>query len=43
MTTMRGKEENLNVARGRTFFYRVLGFNDTHQPAWSNTESATTP
>jgi FtsP/CotA-like multicopper oxidase with cupredoxin domain len=32
-----------NVARGRTFFYRVLAFTDAHQSAWSNTASVTTP
>jgi hypothetical protein len=32
-----------NVARGRTFFYRVLAFDDAHQSGWSNTASVTTP
>jgi FtsP/CotA-like multicopper oxidase with cupredoxin domain len=32
-----------NVARGRTFYYRVLAFNDAHQSAWSNTAQVTTP
>ncbi len=31
------------VARGRTFYYRVLAFNDAHQSAWSNTATVTTP
>jgi FtsP/CotA-like multicopper oxidase with cupredoxin domain len=32
-----------SVARGKTFYYRVLGFSDTTQSAWSNTVSITTP
>lgn len=32
-----------SVARGKTFHYRVLGFNDAHQSDWSNTASVTTP
>jgi hypothetical protein len=31
------------VARGKTFYYRVLAFNATAQSAWSNTASVTTP
>lgn len=31
------------VARGRTFYYRVLAFNDAHQSDWSNTATVTTP
>jgi hypothetical protein len=31
------------VARGQTFYYRVLAFNDTNQSDWSNTASVTTP
>ncbi|MCG3209860.1 MAG: hypothetical protein FOGNACKC_03487 [Anaerolineae bacterium] len=31
------------VARGKTFYYRVLAFNDTTQSAWSNTATVTTP
>jgi len=31
------------VARGKTFYYRVLAFNDTIQSNWSNTASVTTP
>lgn len=31
------------TARGRTFYYRVLAFNDTHQSTWSNTATVTTP
>jgi len=34
---------NQNVARGKTFFYRVLAFNNTFQSGWSNTASVTTP
>jgi hypothetical protein len=34
---------NQDVARGKTFYYRVLAFNDTIQSAWSNTASVTTP
>jgi hypothetical protein len=34
---------NQSVARGKTFYYRVLAFNDTTQSAWSNTVSVTTP
>lgn len=32
-----------SVARGRTFYYRVLAFTDAHQSPWSNTASVTTP
>jgi FtsP/CotA-like multicopper oxidase with cupredoxin domain len=32
-----------DVARGRTFYYRVLAFNDTTSSAWSNTASVITP
>jgi len=32
-----------NAARGRTYYYRVLAFNDTTSSAWSNTASVTTP
>jgi FtsP/CotA-like multicopper oxidase with cupredoxin domain len=32
-----------NVARGRTFYYRVLAFTDAHQSAWSNTATVPTP
>jgi hypothetical protein len=32
-----------NVARNRTFYYRVLAFTDTLQSDWSNTTSVTTP
>lgn len=32
-----------DVARGRTFYYRVLAFNDTVQSAWSTTATITTP
>jgi FtsP/CotA-like multicopper oxidase with cupredoxin domain len=31
------------VTRGKTYFYRVLAFNDTTQSLWSNTTSVTTP
>ena len=31
------------VARGKTFYYRVLAFSDTLQSGWSNTASVTTP
>jgi FtsP/CotA-like multicopper oxidase with cupredoxin domain len=31
------------VARGSTFYYRVLAFNDTTQSGWSNTAMVTTP
>jgi FtsP/CotA-like multicopper oxidase with cupredoxin domain len=34
---------NQDVARGRTYYYRVLAFNDTTQSDWSNTASVTTP
>jgi len=34
---------NQTVARGKTFYYRVLAFNDTTQSDWSNTASVTTP
>jgi hypothetical protein len=34
---------NQDVARGRTFYYRVLAFNGTNQSDWSNTASVTTP
>jgi FtsP/CotA-like multicopper oxidase with cupredoxin domain len=32
-----------DVARGKTFYYRVLAFNDSVQSPWSNTASVTTP
>lgn len=32
-----------DLARGKTFYYRVLAFNDTIQSAWSNTATVTTP
>ncbi|HXV34457.1 MAG TPA: multicopper oxidase domain-containing protein [Gaiellaceae bacterium] len=32
-----------SVARAKTFYYRVLAFNDTHSSAWSNTATVTTP
>ncbi|ABS27304.1 multicopper oxidase type 2 [Anaeromyxobacter sp. Fw109-5] len=32
-----------NVARGRTYYYRVLAFTDAHQSAWSNTATVPTP
>ena len=32
-----------SVARGKTFYYRVLAFNDTIQSDWSNTASVITP
>ncbi|HSF82572.1 MAG TPA: multicopper oxidase domain-containing protein [Anaerolineales bacterium] len=32
-----------DVARGKTYYYRVLAFNDTTQSAWSNSVSVTTP
>jgi len=32
-----------NVARGKTYYYRVLAFNDTTQSGWSNTASVITP
>ncbi|MEW5956968.1 MAG: multicopper oxidase domain-containing protein [Chloroflexota bacterium] len=32
-----------NVGRGKTFYYRVLAFNDTLSSGWSNTASVTTP
>jgi hypothetical protein len=31
------------VARGTTFYYRVMAFNDTTQSGWSNTATITTP
>ena len=31
------------VSRGKTYYYRVLAFNDTTQSDWSNTASVTTP
>jgi FtsP/CotA-like multicopper oxidase with cupredoxin domain len=31
------------VARGSTYYYRVLAFNDTVQSDWSNTATVTTP
>ena len=34
---------NQTVGRGKTFYYRVLGFNDTTQSGWSNTATVTTP
>ncbi|SOC54640.1 multicopper oxidase domain-containing protein [Ornithinimicrobium cerasi] len=32
-----------SLARGQTYYYRVLAFNDTHQSAWSSTATVTTP
>ncbi len=32
-----------DVARGKTFYYRVHAFNDTTQSGWSNTAMVTTP
>lgn len=32
-----------SVARRKTFYYRVLAFNDAHQSGWSNTATVTTP
>jgi FtsP/CotA-like multicopper oxidase with cupredoxin domain len=32
-----------DVARGKTFYYRVLAFNDVLQSGWSNTLQRTTP
>ena len=32
-----------NVARGKTYYYRVLAFNDTTQSNWSNTSSINIP
>ncbi len=32
-----------DVARGKTFYYRVSAFNDTTASGWSNTASVTTP
>ena len=32
-----------DVTRGKTYYYRVLAFNDTTQSDWSNTASVTTP
>ena len=32
-----------DVGRGKTYYYRVLAFNDTVQSGWSNTASVTTP
>jgi hypothetical protein len=34
---------NETVSRGRTYYYRVLAFNDTNQSDWSNTANVTTP
>jgi len=34
---------NETTTRGKTYFYRVLAFNDTTQSGWSNTASVTTP
>lgn len=31
------------VTPGKTYYYRVLAFNDTHQSGWSNTAPVTTP
>ncbi|WP_202613549.1 multicopper oxidase domain-containing protein [Ornithinimicrobium cerasi] len=31
------------LARGQTYYYRVLAYNDTHQSGWSNTATVTTP
>ena len=32
-----------NVTPGRTYYYRVLAFDDAHQSGWSNTATVTTP
>lgn len=32
-----------DTARGKTYYYRVLAFNDTVQSAWSSTATVTTP
>jgi FtsP/CotA-like multicopper oxidase with cupredoxin domain len=32
-----------SVARGRTYYYRVLAFTDAHQSAWSNTATVPAP
>jgi hypothetical protein len=32
-----------SVARGKTYYYRVLAFTDAHQSDWSNTATVTTP
>lgn len=34
---------SLSVSRGKTYYYRVLAFNDTIQSGWSNTATVTTP
>ncbi|MFN2205824.1 MAG: multicopper oxidase domain-containing protein [Candidatus Promineifilaceae bacterium] len=34
---------NETVARGKTYYYRVLAFNDATQSDWSNTATVTTP
>ncbi|MGW8178940.1 MAG: fibronectin type III domain-containing protein, partial [bacterium] len=31
------------ATRGKTYYYRVLAFNDTTQSDWSNTATVTTP
>lgn len=31
------------ASRGKTYYYRVLAFNDTHQSAWSSTVAVSTP
>jgi hypothetical protein len=43
--TVAGNVETFNqsVARGRTYYYRVLAFTDAHQSGWSNTAPVTTP
>lgn len=43
--TVLGDIETFNetMARGTTFYYRVLAFNDAHQSDWSNVEAVTTP
>jgi FtsP/CotA-like multicopper oxidase with cupredoxin domain len=44
-TTVTGSATSFTqqVARGKTFYYRVLAFTDTTQSDWSNTASVTTP
>jgi FtsP/CotA-like multicopper oxidase with cupredoxin domain len=34
---------NETATRGKTYYYRVLAFNDTTQSGWSNTANVTTP
>ena len=44
-TTVAGDLETFtqSVDRGRTYYYRVLAFNDAHQSDWSGTATVTTP